>query len=281
MIAFVGSVFSTYYATARALGRDDPEHHCALNVVLYGRSSKHWTMTERTRADLNRSTESIRIGPSRLEWDGDSLTVRIEEMTVPLPRRVLGTVRIYPKSLVQRAFELDAAGHHRWHPVAPCARIEVSMDQPALSWSGNAYFDSNFGDEPLEFGFAQWDWMRTRIGANTAVLYDVVPRRSSPASLGLLFDPHGGIEEISSPPRAPLPNTFWRVARNGRSDNGPPRLIKTLEDTPFYNRSLVAASLGNKQATWVHESLSLDRLRQPIVRAMLPFRMPRRRLRRT
>jgi carotenoid 1,2-hydratase len=281
LIAFVGSVFSPYYAVARGLGKDDPENHCALNVALYGRSSKHWTLTERTRTDLDRSASAIRIGPSRLEWDGEALTIFIEEITVPLPARVVGTVRVYPQSLVQRAFALDADSHHHWHPVAPQARIEVKMQQPDLEWSGNAYIDSNFGDEPLEAGFVEWDWMRAKIGTNTAVLYDVIPRRSQPASLGLLFDPQGGVEEMPAPARRPLPSTLWRVARHARSENGPPTLIKTLEDTPFYNRSLVSAAIGGTEKTWVHESLSLDRFANPVVRAMLPFRMPRRRWRRT
>jgi carotenoid 1,2-hydratase len=155
------------------------------------------------------------------------------------------------------------------------------MKQPDLEWSGHAYVDSNFGNEPLEAGFVEWDWMRAKIGPNTAVLYDVIPRRSQPASLGLLFDPQGGVEEIPAPVRGRLPSTLWRVARHARSENGPPTLIKTLEDTPFYNRSLVSAAIGGTETTWVHESLSLDRFANPVVRAMLPFRMPRRRWRRT
>jgi carotenoid 1,2-hydratase len=54
-----------------------------------------------------------------------------------------------------------------------------------------------------------------------------------------------------------------------------PRVRRTLEDTPFYTRSLVHGRYGGEPAQIVHESLSLDRLRLPIVRAMLPFRMPR------
>ena len=275
MIAFVGSVFSPYYAAARGLGVDDPENHCALNVALYGRSSKHWTLTERTRLDLHRDAKTILIGPSQLDWDGEALTVSIEEVSVPFPSRVVGTVRVYPRALVRRSFALDAAGHHHWHPVAPSARIEVTMDEPALTWSGNAYFDSNFGDEPLEAAFEEWDWMRAKVSSDTAVLYDVCPRQSPPMSLALLFDAQGEVEEISAPPRAALPKTFWRVARHARSDHGSPRLLKTLEDTPFYTRSLVAASVGGSESTWVHESLSLDRVANPVVRAMLPFRMPR------
>ena len=50
----------------------------------------------------------------------------------------------------------------------------------------------------------------------------------------------------------------------------------TLEDTPFYNRSLVAAHWQGQPVLAMHESLDLGRFTQPIVQAMLPFRMPRR-----
>jgi carotenoid 1,2-hydratase len=50
---------------------------------------------------------------------------------------------------------------------------------------------------------------------------------------------------------------------------------RTLEDTPFYARSVLQTRLLGQDAIAVHESLSLDRFRNPIVQAMLPFRMPR------
>ena len=51
---------------------------------------------------------------------------------------------------------------------------------------------------------------------------------------------------------------------------------ETLEDSPFYARSVVSASLLGERADAVHESLSLDRFRAGWVRLLLPFRMPRR-----
>ena len=51
---------------------------------------------------------------------------------------------------------------------------------------------------------------------------------------------------------------------------------QTLEDTPFYSRSVIETGLFGEQVTAVHESLSLDRFQAPWVQAMLPFRIPRR-----
>lgn len=71
-----------------------------------------------------------------------------------------------------------------------------------------------------------------------------------------------------------LRRTGWRVARSVRSD-GAAKIVKTLEDAPFYARSVLSAKLLGKPVTLIHESLSLDRFKMPLVQAMLPFRMPR------
>jgi carotenoid 1,2-hydratase len=52
---------------------------------------------------------------------------------------------------------------------------------------------------------------------------------------------------------------------------------QTLEDTPFYVRSLLSSGLLGEQVTSVHETLDLPRLVSLPVRLMLPWRMPRRR----
>jgi carotenoid 1,2-hydratase len=278
LIAFVGSAFSPYYALARRLGQGDPLNHCALNIALYG-AQKRWALTERTRADLVRDDTSLAIGPSRLDWNGTSLAIEIDEITVPLPTRIKGAVRVLPNATVGRAFSLDAQGRHRWQPIAPCARVEVEMQKPALRWSGAGYLDCNFGDEPLEAAFAGWNWGRAPVEGGTAVLYDVERRDGIALGLALRFSADGSIESFEPPSRFALPGTLWRVERQARSENSAPVLIKTLEDTPFYARSLIGATLLGERTIGVHESLSLDRVAHPIVRAMLPFRMPRKRAR--
>ena len=54
-------------------------------------------------------------------------------------------------------------------------------------------------------------------------------------------------------------------------------MLRTLEDTPFYARSLIEMADGRGQRVpAVHETLDVPRLVSPLVQAMLPFRMPRR-----
>jgi carotenoid 1,2-hydratase len=55
--------------------------------------------------------------------------------------------------------------------------------------------------------------------------------------------------------------------------------VRTVEDTPFYARSMVMPD-GSRGAQVVHESLSLARFDSRWVQALLPFRMWRRRTRR-
>ena len=268
-------MFSPYYAWARTRGRGEPEHHVALNVALYGPRAR-WTMTERGRAALARDATTCRIGRSALAWDGASLAIAIDEVAVPIPRRVHGTVRVAPSALPHRAVLLDAAGRHVWTPLAPHARVEVTMTEPELRWSGPGYLDANAGAEPLEDGFRFWTWSRFALASGTGVLYDATRCDGSTLSLSLLFSPDGTVEERGAPPLARLPGTLWRVPRPTRADaDAPPRLVRTLEDAPFYARSEVASRLWGEEARGVHEALSLERFRQTWVKLLLPFRMPR------
>jgi carotenoid 1,2-hydratase len=276
VIALVGSVFSPYYARARRRGAADPLDHCGVNVALYGASGKRWALTERGRGAVRRSADALAIGPSALAWDGTALTIDIDEITVPVPSRLRGRVRLRPDPLSARTYGLDDAGAHRWTPIAPCARVEVEFERPRLRWSGAGYLDANGGDAPLERDFAGWHWSRASAGGRTSVFYDVLHRDGQRASLALRFDASGAVRRLEPPPVAPLPSTLWRIPRAARADAGSDAIVlRTLEDTPFYARSLVSARILGESVTAVHESLSLDRFRAGWVQRMLPFRMPR------
>lgn len=212
-----------------------------------------------------------------MSWDGNALTVWIDEVTVPVPGRIRGTVRLHPEVLTGHAVPLDGEGRHRWFPLAPSARVEVELERPALCWSGTGYLDGNAGDEPLEEGFREWDWSRARLrDGGSAVLYEVVRRSGERRPLALRFDHTGDVQAFEPPPPVQLPTTLWRVARCTRADPGPPpRVLQTLEDTPFYARSLLGTRLLGEPVRAVHESLSLERFRQAWVRLLLPFRLPR------
>jgi len=108
------------------------------------------------------------------------------------------------------------------------------------------------------------------------VLYDFKARDCALRSMALQFDAHGTVREREVPPLVSLPSTGWRLQRQTRADAGRQvHVLKTLEDGPFYSRSLLRTSVLGTSARAIHESLSLDRFRSRWVRCLLPFRMPR------
>jgi carotenoid 1,2-hydratase len=274
-------VFSPYYTLARHKAAKngtsaDPANHCAINIGLYGKGSKRWSMTERGRAQLHVSADSLTIGPSSMVWDGTSLTIKFDEITVPFPRRIKGTLKLFPNALTSEMHTLNPDGNHYWWPIAPVSRVEVNLDHPSLKWSGNAYFDHNRGDTPLADGFRTWTWSRAPLSNGAVVLYDGLRKNGNPFLLGLRFDKKGGVEAIEPPPLSALPRSKWLIPRSTRSEVGSPaKLIDTLEDTPFYARSVVAAHMAGENVIAVHESMSVDRFDTTLVQMMLPFRMPR------
>ncbi|WP_245453481.1 carotenoid 1,2-hydratase [Aquibium carbonis] len=276
VIAFVGSVFSPYYAWARQRGRADPMNHVAINAILYGAGPGRWSMTERSKQSVERAPDRLSIGPSALRLDDERLVIDIDEWAFPLPRRMIGRVTIDPGPIFHAVHDLDAAGRHRWRPVAPRARITVEFDAPCLSWSGSAYVDMNAGDEPIENAFRSWTWSRTGGAKDTTIFYDLEPRHGPSRSLALAYGQDGAIDAVEEEPVRVLPGTLWRVRRSLRSRREPVN-VRTFEDTPFYTRTGCLAGPSDRLEPTISESVDLDRFAAPWVRMLLPFRMPRRR----
>jgi carotenoid 1,2-hydratase len=263
----VGSVFSPYYAWS---GRTHPENHCALNVALYGERGARWAMTERSAARVIREKETFCLNTSTIAWKNDTLAIDIDEIAAPLPRRLRGQVRVTPHALSRTAFALADA--HMWQPIAPRAHVEVALTDPDLAWTGDGYLDSNWGGVPLESSFQSWTWSRAHMNDGAAVLYDCGHRDGTKTEMALRFDANAAPEETEPPPKTKLPATLWRITRETR---GPAAVRNTLEDGPFYARTLLDADLFGERTIAFHESLDLDRFANPVVKAMLPFRMPR------
>ena len=274
IIAMIGSVFSPYYAWS---GREKPNDYVALNVGLYGKGVKRWTMTERTEEALVQTPERLVIGPSSLEWDGDTLVVHINEWANPIFRKVEGTLRLTPTALTTKAYQIDGKGKHFWQPIAPFARVEAKFTKPELNWQGNGYIDSNFGREPLEVGFKNWDWSRAHLKDGTGIFYDAFTRDGNNHQLALKINKQGDVQEITPPPRQILSKgPIWRVPRTTLlAEHDKAQTVSMLEDTPFYTRSQIKTKFDDEDVVAVHESLDCDRFASKWVRCLLPFRMPR------
>jgi len=242
-------------------------------------------MTERGSKSLIRNAKGVWIGSSGLTWSGGELVLEFEEMALPwpghrfFPRRFNGRVRLQPEFLHLKPFDLDGEGCHVWWPLVPQARLTVECDLlPDGGWEGEAYHDLNFGSRPLETDFIAWDWARGRAQDNKMiVLYDADMRDGEQRTLGLAFSAGSNAEPIDLPPRKALPRGAWGIRGNIHCDEtDQPNRSRRLEDTPFYTRSLVETTLKGEPLQMVHETLDCRRLANPLVRMMLPFRMPRR-----
>ncbi len=271
----IGSVFSPYYAWS---GRENPSNHIGLNVGLYGKGCKRWTLTERGQTDLVQEERYLQIGPSNLQWDGNELLITIDEWANPIPRKVKGTIRLKPSAIVTTPFQLDGSGKHFWQPLGAVSHAEVEMEQPSLSWSGKAYIDSNWGSEPLETGFRYWDWSRAHNSEGAGIFYDAFTREEENRQLALQIKEDGSVEHVDIPERQALKKaSIWRVDRSTLApENTLVITLNMLEDTPFYTRSHLDTEFNGERVTAVHESLDLDRFSRNWVRCLLPFRMPRR-----
>jgi len=268
-------VFSPYY---KASGRGNPLDHSCLNIALYGPNHR-WVMTERPHAEVTRDARNLQIGPSAVRWDGNVLEIEIEERDTrlfnPVHRPVRGKVRVIPEALNPASFALDPREDHIWHCMAPRARIEVAMEEPGLSWSGNGYFDHNRGREPLETGFRTWHWSRAHMKSGAVVCYEGERGDGSVFASAIRFDREAIPVEVELPAIAALPRSRWQVERRTRSEIGVAKVRKTWEDTPFYARSELSSKLYGEEVIAVQESLDMRRFASPAVQFMLPFRMPR------
>ncbi|MEO1729639.1 MAG: hydroxyneurosporene dehydrogenase [Pseudomonadota bacterium] len=236
-------------------------------------------MTERPEHSVTRSKRELTVGPSHVEWNGNALEITIEERDTrlfnPIRRPVRGKVRVIPEALNPASFALDGNENHIWHCMAPRARIEVTMDEPGLSWTGKGYFDHNRGSEPLEDGFRVWHWSRAHMREGAVVCYEGERSDGSLFASAIRFNAQGLPEEAELPSMAELPRSKWGIERRTRSEIGLSRVQRSWEDTPFYSRAELTSQLYGEQVVAVQESLDMRRFANPLVQFMLPYRMPR------
>lgn len=274
VIAFIGSVFSPYYYRARRRGRGEPRNFCAINVASYGRAANAWAMTERGSQQLQTSPTRMQVGRSYLQLSDNQLAVNVDERTMPWLRKLRGSIRVSADHSSGQVFYLDDGHHHQWQPIAPVARIDVALKHPAIRWSGSAYVDTNFGIRPMEKDFDSWHWSSMRRPDGSNIYYDALQLNGKRNCIALSANDRNEVGTIAVPSSAGLQRSGWGIERAAQHGNNS-RVIKTLEDTPFYARSLLAVNGTSDSEVAVHESLSLERFRRGWVRTLLPFRMPR------
>jgi carotenoid 1,2-hydratase len=275
VIAFVGSVFSPYYYSARQRGRGDPRQFCAINIASYGPRANAWSMTERCARQLHTTPDLMRVGKNAVRKRDASVQIAIDDRTMPWLRRISGDINITAEHSSGRVFTLDEGRRHQWQPIAPSARINVALQRPGLNWQGDAYVDTNAGERPLEADFRRWNWSSVRKpGGGADIFYDVIERSDRRHSIALSADRFNQVSTRMAPATRTLHKSRWGVVRESQH-GASASVIKTLEDAPFYARSLLSVDIAGESSVAMHESLSLERFSSAWVRLLLPFRMPR------
>ncbi|WP_299752204.1 carotenoid 1,2-hydratase [uncultured Tateyamaria sp.] len=274
VIGFIGSVFSPWY---RWSGRKNPQNHVCINVATYGKGGR-FTMTDRGTSALRQTASRFEVGPSMMRWEDDTLIIDIDEISSPpLISRIKGQIRVIPSALTNVELALTDDNSHIWRPFAPRSRIEVDIDRPGWQWSGEGYFDANFGTRALEEDFSYWTWGRYPTGDGATCFYDATRLDGSELAAAFLFGEDGKASEIPLPPKAPMRRSLWAVKRETRGDAGAQaRQVQNMLDAPFYSRSAVETTLNGERTRGVHEALDLTRFRSPLIKPMLAVRVPRR-----
>ena len=267
-------MFSPWY---RWSGRKNPQNHVCINVATYGKGGR-FTMTDRGQTALRQTANRFEVGPSMMRWENDKLVIDVEEISSPpLISRIRGQVTITPDAITQVELPLTQDGAHIWRPFAPRSRIDVQIDRPGWDWSGEGYFDANFGTRALEEDFSYWTWGRFPTPEGATCFYDAERLDGTTLAAAFRFGKDGTAEEIALPPKVKFRRSLWAVKRETRADPGyMPRQVQNMLDAPFYSRSAVKTKLDGVETVGVHEALDLRRFRSPLLKPMLAVRVPRR-----
>jgi len=244
---------------------------------LYGPRASRWAMTERGGTRVAATLGALHRA-SALEWIDDGLTLDIDEVCAPLPRRIRGTIRLQPSALADLSFLMDAPATSMDAVRAVCPyRRAARGAESALS--GIAYFDSNCGAEPLEEAFRSWT-CRARASPRNGVLYDVAPRSDAPSSEG----PAARWLCASATTHRPRPSScrpssncrrrLARCAPDPRDLGYGARSCRRLRMRPstaarFWTRICWARSLPRSRKS------RPGSIQCALVQCLLPFRMPR------
>ncbi len=235
-------------------------------------------MTDRGHRALRQTASRLEVGPSMMRWEAGQLIIDVNEISSPpLVSAIKGQIIVTPSAVTDVELPLTADGAHIWRPFAPRSRISVDIDRPGWCWSGEGYFDANFGTRALEEDFSYWTWGRFPTQTGATCFYDATRLDGSKLAAGFEFGKDGSARAIDLPPKTTFRRSLWAVHRETRADAGyTPRQVQNMLDAPFYSRSAVRTKLNGVETTGVHEALDLVRFRSPLLKPMLAVRVPRR-----
>jgi len=269
-IFMVGAVFSPRYAHAQRRGAS-PFDHCAVNCALHrGGRRVAWAFTEHRGAWLDDERRTLRIGGSLLEYAVDgTIRIAIEERTAPWGRPVRLDLVLTPLGPAGPEVSVDAAGRHRWQPLAPRAAATLRLAE-ASEIAGIGYHDRNAGTEQLGATLRGWRWSRVHDREATWIRY--VPAPPAPAIAAMAREDVVDVRPAASSPER-LRRSRWGLPLPATIHAGTHVVPVTelLESSPFYARQQ-----GRQGAALaLAEVADFARFHSPLIRWMAYFRMRR------
>ncbi len=276
-IALLGSPFSSRYAReVRVRGEADPLSYCQVNVALYGRRSRRWVLTERAIRPAARDATSLAVGRSSLRWTAGELRVDVDEASPWTRAPLRGRLTFTPEADPQEPSTLDGEGRHMWWPVAPRGTLEVCLQEPDVRFRATGYHDANAGSEALHRAVSDWTWSRFHLPRGSTIVTYAVKRADGTRATRMLRLGPAGPEPGARFVTGDLARSRWGLAREAwAGDAGPPRLVQSLEDGPFYARQLVEVQGEGRRIRGLSETLSAARLATEAGRFFLGFRQRR------
>jgi carotenoid 1,2-hydratase len=252
----------------------DPLRHCHVNVALYGRRAGRWVLTEHAIAPTARGADGLAIGRSTMRWDRDRLLVELDEVSPWTARPLRGRLVFIPQTGPKQPLWLDSARRHAWWPIAPRGSLDVQLDEPALRFRATGYHDANAGDEPLHRAVDAWTWSRFHLhDGSTVVTYVVQPPGGEPSAARAFHFVPDSAHALAALIARPLSASRWGLAREAWAGAEPrARLLRSLEDGPFYARHLVQAQTDAGLVCGLSETLSARRLASRAARFLVGFR---------
>jgi carotenoid 1,2-hydratase len=276
IMAMLGNPFSPAYRKARALavrsgsGPVNPLSFSTMNIALSG-AHTFWGMNEIDA--VKRSAFALTIGKSMMIAAADRLIVPLDEQAATGKGRLRGEVEVELGTLSSRAFDLTDEKKHSWAPIRQGARCQVRLKEPALSFVGSAFVDTNYGTEPLETSIVRWTRSEAYADAGTAWLSFESQSARGNHELNLIsLDQSVERTTFAAPPLA-LKKSRFGLQSSVRLDEI--TRVTVLEDTPFYVRNLIVGRQGPHDVRVFHEHVDLTRFKAGWMQALIPLAMRR------
>ena len=190
-------------------------------------------------------------------------------------RTASARTRIMPESDLAISVMVNSNTGPFFDASAALSRVEVELVEPAVRFSGHGYHDVNAGDVPLSETFDTWTWSRARVSETRACLvYDVCETDGRTDALAFSVDASGATTALPRLSTVSLPRSRWALPQHTRADSGSEaRLVRRLEDGPFYARSVIETTIDGQRCPAVHETLAGHRLDHGWVRFCTGYRM--------